>query len=95
MCCAGLLAYGVQRVKNVDDTNLIVSECMDVCLLEEFDNVKKLASINKMNINVAKSKEHVYRIPNPVLDTPHLYWIALTEWKILSSSHMYWIALIV
>ena len=45
--------------KYADDTNLMVLENTDVRLLEWCDNNKKLAEINSMHINLAKTKEIV------------------------------------
>ena len=53
--------------KYMDDTNLIVPENTDVCLLEEFDHIKEWARKNKMIINMLKTKEIVFRRPNPRL----------------------------
>lgn len=43
--------------KYVDDNNLLAPQCTEVCLLEEFDNVKQLASSIKKHINPIKTKE--------------------------------------
>ena len=51
-----------------DDTNLMVPEITDVCLLEEFDIMKKWAEINGMHLNLAKTKEIKFRRPNPHFD---------------------------
>ena len=42
--------------KYADDTNLIVPENTDVCLLEEIDHIKEWARKNKMIINMLKTK---------------------------------------
>ena len=47
-----------------DDTNLIVPENTDVCLLEEFYHIKEWARKNEMIINILKTKEIVFRRPN-------------------------------
>lgn len=52
-------------LKYADDTNLLVPEHTDISLADEFDNVKKWASENKMVINYGKTKEIVFRRPNP------------------------------
>jgi hypothetical protein len=51
--------------KYADDTNLLVPEHTDVQLCDEFDAIQKWAVRNKMIINVAKTKEIVFRRPNP------------------------------
>jgi Reverse transcriptase (RNA-dependent DNA polymerase) len=54
--------------KYADDTNLLDPGCMDVQLHEEFKAIFKRAALNKMTINMAKTKEIVFRCPNPKLD---------------------------
>jgi hypothetical protein len=54
--------------KYADDTNLLVTECTDVQLHEEFEAIFKWAALNKMTINMAKTKEIVFRCPNPKID---------------------------
>ena len=51
--------------KYADDTNFIVPENTDVCLLEEFDHIKEWA--RKIIISMLKIKEIVFRHPNPQL----------------------------
>jgi hypothetical protein len=51
--------------KYADDTNVLVPEITDVCLADEFENIKKWASHNKMIINLNKTKEIVFHRPNP------------------------------
>lgn len=51
--------------KYADDTDLLVPEKSDVSLADEFMNIKKWASDNKMIINCAKTKEIVFTKPNP------------------------------
>ena len=53
--------------KYADDTNLIVPENTNVCLLEEFDHMTEWARKNKMIINMLKTKEIVFRRPSPRL----------------------------
>jgi hypothetical protein len=50
-----------------DDTNLLVPERTDAQLHEEFEAIFKWAAINKMTINMAKTKEIVFCRPNPKL----------------------------
>jgi len=40
----------------------------DIDLVEEFNNVKQWAEENKMILNLQKTKEIVFRRPNPRLD---------------------------
>ena len=54
--------------KYADDINLIVPEHSDVDLPTEFEHVKNWASDNKMIINLAKTKEIVFRRPSPKQD---------------------------
>jgi len=54
-------------VKYADDTNLLVPSDSDTELIDEFDNVKAWASVNKMIIHLLKTKEIVFRRPNPKL----------------------------
>jgi len=53
--------------KYADDTNLLVPELTDVDLCDEFMAVQNWAQTNKMIINMAKTKELVFRRPNPRL----------------------------
>jgi len=52
-------------LKYADDTNLLVPEHTDISLTDEFENLKKWAHENKMIINYSKTKEIVFRRPNP------------------------------
>jgi len=54
--------------KYADYINLTVPEHSDVDLLTEFEHMKKWASDNKMIINLAKTKEIVFRRPCPKQD---------------------------
>ena len=51
--------------KYADDTNLLVPSTSDIDLNVEFDNIKQCAINNRMNINIGKSKEIVFRRPSP------------------------------
>ena len=51
--------------KYADDTNLLVPEHTDICIKEEFEAIVLWASNNKMIINIGKTKEFVFRRPNP------------------------------
>jgi len=53
--------------KYADDTNLLVPELTDVDLCDEFMDVQNWAQTNKMIINMVKTKELVFRRPNPRL----------------------------
>lgn len=55
-------------MKYADDTNLLVPEHTDVPMKDEFEAVMQWASSNKMVINLAKTKEIVFRRPSPKLD---------------------------
>ena len=52
--------------KYADDTNLLVPENTDVDLNDEYNHVLQWATINGMNINVAKTKEIVFHRPCPI-----------------------------
>jgi Reverse transcriptase (RNA-dependent DNA polymerase) len=54
--------------KYADDTNLLVPECTDAQLPEDFEAIFKWAALHKMTINMAKTKEIVFHRPNPKLD---------------------------
>jgi len=58
--------------KYADDTTLLVPQHTDVQLNDEFDSLKKWAEINKMIINTNKTKEIVFRRPDPCLYDPPL-----------------------
>ena len=51
--------------KFADDTNVLVPEHSDVSLTAEFANIQDWARINKMTINLSKTKEIVFRRPHP------------------------------
>jgi Reverse transcriptase (RNA-dependent DNA polymerase) len=73
--------------KYADDTNLLVPQHTDIQMDEEFEAIKLWASNNKMIINMAKTKEIVFRRPNPRLDIditkPILGIEQVTEVKLL------------
>jgi len=52
-------------IKYADDTNLFVHSDCDVDLAEEFSHFKHWAEENRMVINIAKTKEIVFKRPNP------------------------------
>jgi hypothetical protein len=60
--------------KYADDTNLLVPEHTDVQLCDEYESIKIWAKRNKMLINDSKTKEIVFRRPNPriIVDLPVL-----------------------
>jgi hypothetical protein len=51
--------------KYADDTNLLVPQHTDINMKEEFEAIQLWAFNNKMTINIAKTKEIVFRRPNP------------------------------
>jgi hypothetical protein len=72
--------------KYADETNLLVPEHTDVQLCEEYEAIKLWALRNKMIINVSKTKEIVFRRPNPrvSVDLPALRAIeTIKETKLL------------
>jgi hypothetical protein len=54
--------------KYADDTNLLVPECTDVQIQEEFEAILEWAAANKMTVNMTKIKELVFCRPNPKID---------------------------
>jgi len=52
--------------KYADDTTVLPSDS-DVGLEDKFENVKQWAKDNKMILNITKTKEIVFRRPNPRL----------------------------
>jgi hypothetical protein len=56
-----------------------------VQLHKEFEAVFKLAALNKMTINMAKTKENVFRRPNPKLD---VYLLILTGIEQISEAKL-------
>jgi hypothetical protein len=56
--------------KYADDTTLLVPEHTDVSLEDEFGALKHWAAINKMLLNAKKTKELVFRRPDPLLYVP-------------------------
>ena len=57
-------------LKYADDTSLLVPSDSDTDLVDEFDNIKRWAAQNHMAINLQKTKELVFRRPNPRLVLP-------------------------
>jgi len=53
--------------KYADNTTLLVPSDSNIGLEEEVANIHQWASINKMEINLAKTKEIVLKRPNPRL----------------------------
>jgi hypothetical protein len=51
--------------KYADDTNVLVPEHSDVTLAAEFANIQDSARLNKMMINLSKTKEIVFHRPHP------------------------------
>ena len=51
--------------KYADDASVLVPENKDVDLADEFKNVLKWAELNKLKINMSKTKELVFHRPNP------------------------------
>jgi hypothetical protein len=51
--------------KYADDTNVLVPEHSDVTLAAEFANIQDWARLNKMMINLSKTKEIVFHRPHP------------------------------
>jgi hypothetical protein len=72
--------------KYADDTNLLVPEYTDVQLCDEYEAIQLWALRNKMIINTSKTKEIVFRRPNPraCVDLPALLAIEkIKETKLL------------
>ena len=46
------------------DTNLLVSANFDTDIVQEFQHIKQCAMLNKMLINMSKTKEIVFRRPS-------------------------------
>ena len=58
--------------KYADDTTLLVPEHTDVSLEDEFSAMKHWSAINKMILNMLKTKEIVFHRPDPRLYVPPL-----------------------
>jgi len=54
--------------KYADDTTLLVSEVCDVKIADELDNIIRRSIANKLQLNLGKSKEIVFRRLNVHLD---------------------------
>ena len=52
--------------KYADDTTLVIPEHTDVSIHDEFEQVKVLASVNKLLINHLKTKEIVFSRPRAI-----------------------------
>ena len=48
-----------------DDTNLLVPETSNCTLSEKFEHIKDWTIVNKMVINMSKTKELVFHRPHP------------------------------
>jgi hypothetical protein len=55
-------------LKYTYDTSLLVPEATDVDLLGEIHAIKQWANLNKIIINLEKTKEIVFHFPNPKTD---------------------------
>jgi len=62
-----LYTLSFMLIKYAHGTNLLVPADSDVDLVEEFNYVKHWAQENRMVINIAKTKEIVFKRPNPRL----------------------------
>ena len=56
-------------LKYADDTNLLVPQCSDTSILDEFEAIRNWTRLNKMQLNVKKTKELVFHRPKPSLLT--------------------------
>lgn len=67
---ADLMPSGVANeiCKYADDASLLVPECTDVGIAEEWEGVKTWALSNKLEINKQKTKEIVFHQPSPRAD---------------------------
>jgi len=70
--------------KYADDTTVLVPSYSDVGLEDEFKNVKQWAKDNKMVLNINKTKEIVFRRPNPRLSLhpsplPHIEQVKVAK----------------
>jgi len=52
-------------VKFADDTTVVVPEKNDISLPEEFDHINVWATVNRMILNLVKTKEIVFHHPGP------------------------------
>ena len=66
ICIADLRPTGSTNyiTKYADDSSLLVPENHYVGLYDELQNVLKWAEVNKMQVNIAKTKEIVFHRPN-------------------------------
>ena len=78
-------------VKYADDTNVLVPADSDIGLLQEFNHVKQWAEDNKMVITLLKTKEIVFRRPNPRLHTTPLPIPGVQQ--VSSAVGYYWVLL--
>jgi len=70
--------------KYADDTTVLVPSDSDVGLEDEFENVMQWAKDNKMILNINKTKEIVFRRPNPRLSLdpsplPHIEQVKVAK----------------
>ena len=72
-------------VKYADDTNLLVPSDSDVDLIEEFHFVQQWAEENRMVFNIAKTKEIVFKRPNPRL---HIAPLPITDVQQVSTAKL-------
>ena len=80
-------------VKYADDTNLLVPSDSDLDLSTEFDDIKQWAMENRMVVNILKTKEVVFRRPNPRLDVCPVALVALVGVKQVVSAKLLGIVL--
>jgi len=53
-----------------DDTNLLVPQCSDTSILDEFEAIRNWTRLNKMQLIVKETKELVFHRPNPRFSLP-------------------------
>jgi len=57
-------------LRYADDTNLLVPQCSDTSILDEFEAIRNWTRLNKMQFNVKKTKQLVFRRANPRFSLP-------------------------
>jgi hypothetical protein len=65
------------------DANLLVPECTDVQIQEEFEAILEWAAANKMTVNMTKTKEIVVRRRNPKNDLHFSTFLNIEQAKLL------------
>ena len=83
---ADLKVIGATNVicKYADDTTLLFPEMCDIKIEDELENIIKWSCVNKLQLNLLKTKELVFRRANVHLDIVPAQLATLSVWNMLN-----------